>query len=773
MPRGLWIGRRPWSRCSARMAVVGVLSYWWVTFGRQIDARLHGERDRVLPRVYARPLELYKGQALGDHQLVDRLNDLGYAQRARVEKPGEFAIGRGTIVVCPARRHRKGRLVRVNLPAAGAGEAARGRRRSPASPRVGSRGRRRAGPTRHAGRAAAHRAHQHRPREAPARRACPRFRRAWSRRCWPSRTAASTTIRASTSSAPSARSSPTCAAIGLPGRRQHDHAAAGEELLPDAREVAQAQARRAVHGAHPRAQGVEGRDPRAVSQRRAISASAARSPSTASPKPRGSSSARTSPTSRWPRRPPSPASSSRRTTGRRLPRRRAAANAATSCSARWRRKSSSRQDAARRHVDEPIEVVQRALDAAGAVLRRLRRPVAGEQFPGLSQDANRVEVFTTLDPHLQRLAQDARQRRADRGRRAAGAPQAAAGGPRRRSSPSTRAPAKCWRWSAAGRTTSRSSTARSPRGGSPGSVFKPFVYLAAFEHGRGRKPHRPHAGARCVRRRRRTRCGLRRPGATRKRLDAEQLRATSTTAPITLRRALALSRNVATIKVAQQVGFNKVAALWDRAGRRHRRRARYPSITLGVFEASPLEIATAYTIFPNGGALRPLRVLSRVVADGTLTVRARPADQAHRARRHDVSRHQHDAQRDQRRHRRRRRAPTASRSMPPASPGTTNDLRDGWFVGFTPELLTVVWVGFDDNQPLGLSGTQAALPDLDDLHEPRAGRTPRSALRRPHRDRLRRDRSRHRPAGRAAVPAPVQGSFLSGTEPTTTCDVHR
>jgi membrane carboxypeptidase/penicillin-binding protein len=42
--------------------------------------------------------------------------------------------------------------------------------------------------------------------------------------------------------------------------------------------------------------------------------------------------------------------------------------------------------------------------------------------------------------------------------------------------------------------------------------------------------------------------------------------------------------------------------------------------------------------------------------------------------------------------------------------GTTNELRDAWFVGFTPELLTVVWVGMDDNQPVGLSGTQAALP---------------------------------------------------------------
>jgi membrane carboxypeptidase/penicillin-binding protein len=42
--------------------------------------------------------------------------------------------------------------------------------------------------------------------------------------------------------------------------------------------------------------------------------------------------------------------------------------------------------------------------------------------------------------------------------------------------------------------------------------------------------------------------------------------------------------------------------------------------------------------------------------------------------------------------------------------GTTNDLRDAWFVGFTPELLTVVWVGIDDNTPLGMTGSQAALP---------------------------------------------------------------
>ena len=84
IPRRAWIGLGTVAFL-VTLAVVGVLAYWWVTFSEPIEARLHGERDRVLPRVYARPLELYRGQAIGERQLVDRLNDLGYAQRARVE----------------------------------------------------------------------------------------------------------------------------------------------------------------------------------------------------------------------------------------------------------------------------------------------------------------------------------------------------------------------------------------------------------------------------------------------------------------------------------------------------------------------------------------------------------------------------------------------------------------------------------------------------------------------------------------------------------------
>src|SRR5262245_59474999 len=93
VPRRLWLVVGV-AAFLVTLCVVAVLSHYWVLFGRRIDERLHGERERVLPRVYARPLELYRGQALGERQLIDRLNDLGYADRGRVEKEGEFAVGR-------------------------------------------------------------------------------------------------------------------------------------------------------------------------------------------------------------------------------------------------------------------------------------------------------------------------------------------------------------------------------------------------------------------------------------------------------------------------------------------------------------------------------------------------------------------------------------------------------------------------------------------------------------------------------------------------------
>jgi len=79
---------------------------------------------------------------------------------------------------------------------------------------------------------------------------------------------------------------------------------------------------------------------------------------------------------------------------------------------------------------------------------------------------------------------------------------------------------------------------------------------------------------------------------------------------MTLRHALALSRNIVTVKVAEATGYDRVANLWKKVGVGTPALA-VPSIALGVFEASPLEIASAYTIFTNGGAMLQAMVGAR------------------------------------------------------------------------------------------------------------------------------------------------------------------
>jgi membrane carboxypeptidase/penicillin-binding protein len=105
--------------------------------------------------------------------------------------------------------------------------------------------------------------------------------------------------------------------------------------------------------------------------------------------------------------------------------------------------------------------------------------------------------------------------------------------------------------------------------------------------------------------------------------------------------------------------------------------------------------------------------------------------------------------------------------------GTTNDLRDAWFVGFTPELLSVVWVGFDDNHPLSLTGTQAALPIWTEFMKralagrPSVGFEPPGGITFVDVD---------RDTGKLALPGcprVYNESFLAGTEPTEYCELHR
>jgi membrane carboxypeptidase/penicillin-binding protein len=135
-----------------------------------------------------------------------------------------------------------------------------------------------------------------------------------------------------------------------------------------------------------------------------------------------------------------------------------------------------------------------------------------------------------------------------------------------------------------------------------------------------------------------------------------------------------------------------------------------PSLALGAGEVSPLELARAYATLANGGdrvAVRPLFHVTDDDGESLLDVsrraRARVRSRRGRAR----------ALRARRRGEPRHRVPAAPTRLPrpvAGKTGTTNDARDAWFVGFTPELVAAVWVGFDDGTPLGLTGAQAALP---------------------------------------------------------------
>ena len=119
-----WIARNPTPAryillgCSIASLLFGaLLIYSYVSFSRIIDARLHGERERTLPRVYARPLELRRGESLTELELIARLNDLGYAQRPMVGAAGEFAVARNAVLFTPRAGAFSGRTIRATFPA--------------------------------------------------------------------------------------------------------------------------------------------------------------------------------------------------------------------------------------------------------------------------------------------------------------------------------------------------------------------------------------------------------------------------------------------------------------------------------------------------------------------------------------------------------------------------------------------------------------------------------------------------------------------------------
>ena len=306
-----------------------------------------------------------------------------------------------------------------------------------------------------------------------------------------------------------------------------------------------------------------------------------------------------------------------------------------------------------------------------------------------NDDQNHGRIYTTIDLDLQRLAEDALQRQLKRldevYKNRAIKPQAALVA----IDPKTgNVLAMVGGRDYAQSQLNRATDARRQ----PGSTFKPFVYAAALEGGMspgqvfadaprefrydGNRVYRPvnYGGGFSMR-------------------------------DVTMRTGLVKSLNVVTVDVAMQAGLAHIANLAEQFGLP--KPERYPALALGTTEVTPLQLAAAYAALVNGGT----RVDPKVIAGlGTLpaahsTNNPQPGPRVIKPTTAFMITNMLAAVID---HGTARAARGAVKGT--AIAGKTGTSHDGWFVGYTPNLVCAVWLGFDDNQQLGLTGAEAALP---------------------------------------------------------------
>ncbi|HKA02309.1 MAG TPA: transglycosylase domain-containing protein, partial [Candidatus Solibacter sp.] len=240
---------------------------------------------------------------------------------------------------------------------------------------------------------------------------------------------------------------------------------------------------------------------------------------------------------------------------------------------------------------------------------------------------------------------------------------------------------------------------------------------------------------------------------------------------VTLRYALAHSLNIASVNLAAGVGFDRVARMAHRLGLTGNIGAT-PAVALGAYEATPLEIAGAYTAFANEGMQSNAAMVSEVQASDGRVLYTHSAETKSmldpRVAYIMVNLMQEVM-----------RSGTAAgvRAMGFTRPaaGKTGTSRDGWFAGFTTELLCVVWVGFDDNRDLNLEGARSALPIWTEFML-RASKiapyTSAQQFRVPTGIRNVEVCSESGDLAGAYCPDPHTDIFIAGTEPTKECSLH-
>jgi penicillin-binding protein 1B len=240
---------------------------------------------------------------------------------------------------------------------------------------------------------------------------------------------------------------------------------------------------------------------------------------------------------------------------------------------------------------------------------------------------------------------------------------------------------------------------------------------------------------------------------------------------VTVRDALIHSLNVATVKVAEMIGYQRVVDLTRQMGLGNNIQPT-PAVALGAYEMTPIDVAAGYTAFAtNGVRAEPLFLRSVLAADGTVEETAQP--RTHPVLDPRVAYLTTSLMEDVIN----KGTGVTVRSMgfTPIAAGKTGTSRDGWFAGFTSNLLCVVWVGFDDNRDLGLSGSESAAPIWGEFMK-RAVALPQYKM----------TEDFDPPPGvlqetidpqsgqlaTSSCPQTVQEYFVSGSEPTQMCELH-
>jgi penicillin-binding protein 1B len=238
---------------------------------------------------------------------------------------------------------------------------------------------------------------------------------------------------------------------------------------------------------------------------------------------------------------------------------------------------------------------------------------------------------------------------------------------------------------------------------------------------------------------------------------------------VTARYALAMSLNNATVQLAQEVGYDKVADLAKAAGITSVKPT--PAMALGAYDATPLEMAAAYTVFANSGVrVSPILLNSVRNAEGDVVTELKAerrqvldgrvayvmTDMMEAVINNGLA---YSAVR--------------GRGFEGSAAGKTGSSHDGWFAGYTSNLLCVVWVGFDDYSDLHLSGAQTAAPIWAEFMK-KAADFPQYADMRPFSQPtgvvdVQLDKATNLLAT-PACPETYTAAFIIGTEPTTTCD---